>query len=239
MLEYNHDNAAATTPCFTFFAKVFEYFNVMLALSMGRRPLRTSSGDHIADFSEGIDPVFGYAGSLWPLMHRLANLVGRIRQGEDVATTAEEVQLLAHSLQEWSIDSCSSTVAYLEAMVQIARAFKFCGLLVLRAAMSSSSTTAAAAPEEESDIYRCALDCLLRVCVLSTPMATLTWPLYVVGQLAVSPGDRTIVLHIFSQFLNRHHMQVVNGAKNAVTAHWGQDLSDGMSWKSPMAVLLG
>ena len=62
-------------------------------------------------------------------------------------------------------------------------------------------------------------------------MATLTWPLYVVGRLATSSGDQTVILQIFSQFLNRHHMKVVDGAGNAAMAHWGEDHSARMDFE--------
>lgn len=205
----------------------------MLALSMGQRPLLIS-GDHGPNVTDRMDTVFGCTGRLWPLMHRLADIVRRTREGEDMTREAE---LLATGLEAWSIDSSPCADAYLEAMVQIAQAYRFCGLLVLRTVILSDVGSSVVA-DRDREIYRAAFDCVLRVCVLSTPMATLTWPLYVVGKLATSMSDRTVIMHIFEQFLEKHHMKVVDGARNAVKAYWGQR-SRGQDWQHLAPVLLG
>jgi hypothetical protein len=202
----------------------------MLALSMGQRPLLIC-GDDCPKFTNRMDTVFGCTGRLWPLMHRLADIIGRIREGEDMT---HEAVVLATSLEVWSIHSSRSADAYLEAMVQIAKAYKFCGLPVLLSISGESST----ATERYWQIYQPAFDSVLRVCVLSTPMATLTWPLYVAGKLATSMSDCTAIMHIFEQFREKHHMMVVDGARNAVKAYW--DRGSGEMDRQPSApVLLG
>lgn len=230
LLDYQRDTPE--TPCFAFFCKVFQYFNVMLALSMETRPLLINSS-HDSIFTDNLDTVFGCTGRLWPLMHRLADIVGRLREGEDMTHEAED---LAASLEAWSIETPPTADAYLEAMFQIARAYKYCGLLILRTILCGNCPSEATGRDRE--IYRAAFDSVLRVCVLSTPMSTLTWPLYVVGKLATSTSDRTVIMHIFSQFLEKHHMKVVEGARNAVEAYWGQGERD-TNWESPAPVLLG
>lgn len=167
-------------------------------------------------------------------MHRLADIVGRAKEGENMTREAE---VLATGLEACAIDSSPSADAYLEAMVQIAQAYRFCGLLVLRTAILSDVGSSEVTGRDR-EIYRAAFESVLRVCVLSTPMATLTWPLYVVGKLAKSASDRTVIMHIFEQFLEKHNMKVVDGARNAVKAYWGQG-SRGMDWQPPAPVLLG
>jgi hypothetical protein len=217
-------------PFFSFFRKIFQYFNVMLALSLERRPLQIN-GDPGPDFTDHMDTVFGCTATLWPLMHRLADLIGRACLGGDISN---ESKILMDRLHSWSIESSPSTDAYTEAMVQIARSYKYCGLLMLRQAGASEAPEYSTLQDEQ--IYRSAFDSVLRVCVLSLPMATLTWPLYVVGKLASSTSDRTVILHIFSQFLEKHHMMVVDGARAAVQAHW-QEPQPG--WQQSAPVLLG
>lgn len=209
----------------------------MLALSLGRQPL-VIFGVHGPEFTDSIDTVFGCAGRLWPLMHRLADLIGRVRLGED---GREEAQSLIGSLQVWSIESAPSADAYMEAMVQIARAYKFSGILMLRMMISSTdpSVEHGMLSPQDQELYHSAFDSVLRVCVLSMPMATLTWPLYIVGRLAGSTSDRTVIMHIFSQFLEKHHMKVVDGARKAVWSYWGEGMSQKQNWKSLPSVLLG
>ena len=211
----------------------------MLALSMGQRPLLIT-GQIGPEYTEKIDTIFGCAGRLWPLMHRLADLLGRAQLGEDVSL---EAQSLIDTLQSCPIESSPSTDAYMEAMVQIANAYRFCGILMLRTAGPGVASTPGGELEilraEDQDLYKSAFDCVLRVCVLSTPMATLTWPLYVVGKLASSVSDRTLILHIFSQFLEKHHMMVVDGARTAVQSHWNEGLAQGSQPSNLAPVLLG
>jgi hypothetical protein len=235
LLEYQDETV--DNSCLLFFRKIFQYFNVMLALSLGRQPL-VVSGVHGPDFIDRIDTVFGCAGRLWPLMHRLADLIGRIRLGEDGTEGAES---LIGSLQVWSIESSQSSDAYMEAMLQIARAYKFCGILMLRMIIASADPHPdhALLNSRDQELYRSAFDSVLRVCVLSAPMATLTWPLYIVGRLAGSTSDRTVIMHIFSQFLEKHHMKVVDGARKAVWSCWGEGMSERRNWKSLPPVLLG
>ncbi|CAI7640119.1 unnamed protein product [Penicillium pancosmium] len=235
LLEYQDETVDGS--CLLFFRKVFQYFNVMLALSLGRQPL-VICGVHGPEFTDRIDTVFGCAGRLWPLMHRLADLIGRIRLGED---GREEAQSLIGSLQVWSIESSQSSDAYMEAMVQIARAYKFCGILMLRMIIISADPDPdhGLLNSQDQELYRSAFDSVLRVCVLSTPMATLTWPLYIVGRLAGSTSDRTVIMHIFSQFLEKHHMKVVDGARKAVWSYWGEGILERRNWKSLPPVLLG
>ncbi|KAJ5100599.1 fungal specific transcription factor domain-containing protein [Penicillium angulare] len=185
-----------------------------------------------------MDTVFGCTGRLWPLMHRLADILGRAHLGEDMR---RESQQLMDSLQAWSIESSPDPDAYLEAMVQIAHAYKYSGILMLRAAIprDENDIRYEYVRSQDQEIYRLAFDSVLRVCVLSTPMATLTWPLYVVGRMATSASDRTLILHIFSQFKEKHHMMVVDGAKNAVQNHWNEGLPQWSQSCNQAPVLLG
>jgi hypothetical protein len=221
------------------FLKLFHYFNVMLAMSIGRQPLELSVTNE-PYFTEQIDPIFGCAGSLWPLMHSLADIISRSQAGQGMRAPARALKV---SLKTWSIEPTGTTEAYLETLVQIAQAYKFCGLLSLRmlkpGITSDDVNEVSSNINADHDLYQAAFGSLLRVGVLSTTMATAVWPLYVVGKLASSTGDRTIILHIFSQCLMMHNMKVVEGARNAVAAHWGAEYSIGINGEKLAAVLIG
>ncbi|KAJ5754159.1 fungal specific transcription factor domain-containing protein [Penicillium nucicola] len=211
----------------------------MFAMSMGRPPLELNTINE-PDFTEQFDPIFGCAGTLWPLMHNLAHIISRSQTGQDMTVPAKA---LKHSLQTWSIESTGITEAYFETLVQIANAYKYCGLLALRMmnldAAATDDNEMSSGIDLEQDLYQSAFGSLLRVGVLSTTMATSVWPLYVVGKLARSSSDRTVILHIFSQCSLIHNMKVVEGAKNAVMAYWGADHSAGINGGNLIPVLIG
>ena len=78
------DRSIFQRPHFTFFLKVLEYFNVMLALPLGRQPLELNINNqpettHLVD---PVDPVFGCTSSLWSLMHEPADVISRAQAGE-------------------------------------------------------------------------------------------------------------------------------------------------------------
>ena len=214
----------------------------MLALSLGQKPLALSipfPHDQAQQLGQP-DPVFGCSSSLWPLMHELADVVSRSQAGENMD---ERARILQYHLRSWSLESVGTSESYFEAMIQIAQAYKFCGLLTLRMAIPSifygDDHDISSPASADHDIYQSAFNSVLRVCVLSTPMATLTWPLYIVGRLAASNGDRTVIMHIFSQFLQKHHMKVVDGARLAVMASWEEGKLPRMGTSSSTPILLG
>ncbi|KAL3965312.1 hypothetical protein ACCO45_002316 [Purpureocillium lilacinum] len=72
------------------------------------------------------------------------------------------------------------------------------------------------------ETYRRAFDSLLRVCVLSGTMSTLTWPLYTVALQARSASDRTLVEQVFVRLQQRQNMRVVEDARRSAATHWGR-----------------
>ena len=204
----------------------------MIALSLHENPLVLSHCPH--EPSTGVDETFGLAGSLWPMIHSLAAILASKKRGADVE---QEAQLLEIQLRSWSIerikDAVDETHVNQEAMLQIARAYKYSSLLTLYSTMPQFEDR----EDVLQDTYRQAFDSLLRVCALSGTMSTLTWPLYTVALLARSMGDRTIVRHIFSKLIDRQHMKIVEEARDSAIRHW--DKTREIQDKDNVAILLG
>lgn len=217
----------------------------MVSLSLREAPLG-SINCPLEDYT-GVDGTFGLVGSLWPMMESLAKILARKDCGE-VAT--EQAKRLETQLHSWSIERAKETVdendVNQEAILQIANAYKYSCLLTLysnpislEAFGENYGHDLPLKPRELlQHVYQQAFDSLLRACVLSGPMSTLTWPLYTVGMHAKSTGDKTIVKHIFSMLNERQHMKVVEAARDSVTRHW--DMASTSSYGSgTTAVLFG
>jgi hypothetical protein len=211
-----------------FLQKIFTYFDVMIALSLNESPLFLLN--HPPPVQSGVDDTFGLAGSLWPLMYRLADLLAKLRRGEAVAANATELECV---LWSWTTEHRASPApatkhdANWQAMVQIALSYKYTGLLALYKSglcHSSDETHLKKMATGFYSAYRPALDSLLRVCVLSGSMCTLTWPLYTVAMNADSDSDRTLLCQIFDKFHERQHMRVVLDAKEKVSQHWDSQM---------------
>ncbi len=201
------------TPCFSFLCKIFQYFDVTVSLSLHERPLGTL--DSPIDNLSGIDGTFGLVGTLWPKMHMLADILARSHDGGEVMDDVEnlEKELLLWAPKEPQGSAASGNDVYQQAMVYIAKAYKYCGLLTLYSRIM---------PHREllEQTYKQAFDSLLRVSVLSGPMSTVMWPLYTVAMLASTAADKTITQHIYSKLNDRQHMKVVEAASENVSRHW-------------------
>ena len=222
ILDANPISTASESRRASFLYKAFQYFDVMTALSLHEQPLLAAS---IAGTETGeIDEIFGLAGSLWPMMHALADLIARRRSGQDVTA---EAALLEQRLSSWSFNRNSgSTDVDEEAMLQIAQTYRHSGLLTLHSGslLEDGSTLQRQRIEET---HRAAIDSLLRVCVLSGTMSTLTWPLFTVAMSSTSASDRIVLQHVFSKLLERQHMKVVEGARDKILETWTSEGSSG------------
>ena len=204
---------------FRFLLKTFQYFDVMVALSLHECPLLACVPISI-DTSQ-IDETFGLIGSIWPIMHNLATLLARHKYGEDVT---HEALVLEQDLISWPIDLANSTYDRdEEAMMQIAQTYKFSGLLTLYTGLDVPTTN----KERVVAVQRAAIDSLLRVCVLSGTMSTLTWPLFTVAMSSTAASDKVILQHVFSKLLERQNMKVVEGARDKILQIWTTKSLDG------------
>ena len=224
-----------------FFAKIFHYFDVMIALSLGQAPIGGAYCGQLT--SETVDEIFGFTTTLWPLMYRLANVLTAREEEEEEATTDTRDSIdsiaLAKELSEWrtnQVDEQSSADDDLnvveETTSQIANAYRFSALLVLYTDIFPLSS-----PDVLQLVYRQALDSLLRTAALDGPTSTLVWPLFTVGRLAQSSSDRTILRHMFSRVYNRHRMKIVEMASSRMRLQWNS--GDGLVHSSSAPVFFG
>ena len=190
----------------------------MVALSLHERPLLQSAPDTIG--TGWVDETFGLVGSLWPMMHSLADLLARRKHGEDITN---EAMVLEQKLQSWAIDTPGGNGDVdEEAMMQIAQTYKYSALLTLY----TGCLVPNANQEQVTRTQRAAIDSLLRVCVLSGTMSTLTWPLFTVAMSSTSASDKVVLQHVFSKLLERQHMKVVEGARDKILQTWDRKLLD-------------
>lgn len=233
------------TECFRFLYKIFQYFDVMVSLSLREQPLGHLATD--IEVYPGIDGTFGLLGTFWPFMQKLADVLARESAGKDAWL---DVEILIHQLQAWCPEETHNALdegdTDHQAMLQIARAYKYSSLLTLYTRTRTSRSYGGDEIAQDDDFngdreriqktYRQALDSLLRTCVLSGPMSTLVWPLYTVALRADSTGDKTITQHIFSKLNERQHMQVVKAASDSVKRSWDQTASQR---ENAVGILLG
>ena len=205
---------------FRFLLKAFQYFDVMVALSLHECPLLPCLPNSI-DTAQ-VDETFGLMGSIWPIMHNLATLLARRKHGEDVTS---EALILEQNFLSWSINlSNSGYDAHEEAMIQIAQTYKYGGLLTLYTGLHVPSAN----QEHVTATQRAALDSLLRVCVLSGTMSTLTWPLFTVAMSSTSASDKVVLQHVFSKLLEHQNMKVVEGARDKIIETWSTKSLNGV-----------
>ena len=209
IFEANAHLADLGTSRCRFLLKAFQYFDVMVALSLHERPLLSPSPVPVS--TGQVDETFGLVGSLWPMMHHLADLLARHKSGEEITS---EAVLLEQSLQSWSVNFSGGSDE--EAMMQIAQTYKYSGLLTLYTGLHLPTVS----QEQVVATQRAAIDSLLRVCVLSGTMSTLTWPLFTVAMSSTSASDKVVLQHVFSKLLERQHMKVVEGARDKIIQTW-------------------
>jgi hypothetical protein len=100
------NNGTATDPTGVFLERAFRFYDVIAALSFGTAPLSSAPGtNYLAPFPpldsggatsplNSVDTLLGMATSLWPIIHRLSNLLA-LKDQLDVAVANEEVSKVA------------------------------------------------------------------------------------------------------------------------------------------------
>ncbi|RSL64317.1 hypothetical protein CEP54_004758 [Fusarium duplospermum] len=109
-------NEAATDPTGIFLERAFRFYDVIAALSFGTAPLGSAPGanyltpfpplDSGGDMSplNSVDTLLGMATSLWPIIHRLSNLLA-LKDQLDAAVTNGEVNKVAVLRTEFEISA--------------------------------------------------------------------------------------------------------------------------------------
>ena len=227
LVEQRRASSNADSTAFRFLLKTCQYFDIMVALSLRERPLAFPA--EADESAPGVDGIFGLLGTFWPLMQTLAEVMAISNQCVDKFNT---VKALIQQLKSWRLEAALPVLDERDVdhqtMLQIAKAYKNCSLLTLLKYTSQSVSghhkTCSEDDHVEQEIsttYREVLDSL-RACVLSGPMSTLVWPLYMVGISAESDADKTITQHIFAKLNERQHMKVVECASRTVERAWNR-----------------
>ncbi|KAL6357360.1 hypothetical protein LRP88_07519 [Fusarium phalaenopsidis] len=109
-------NETATDPTGIFLERAFRFYDVIAALSFGTAPLGSAPGanyltpfpplDSGGDMSplNSVDTLLGMATSLWPIIHRLSNLLA-LKDQLDAAVTNGEVSKVAVLRTEFEISA--------------------------------------------------------------------------------------------------------------------------------------
>lgn len=171
-----------------------------------------------------VDYIFGLTSPLWPAMETLARLISQNQLEQDVVEEAERLERHLHSIAiavESENDPTTMHNTDLEAMRQIAVAYKNSALLTLYKRFLLPHD--ARYWPQFQNAYTSALDALLRICLLSGPMSTMTWPLYTVASCAESRSDRIALQGMFDKVFHRQQANVLQGARDAVQQKWQQD----------------
>lgn len=208
-----------------FLSKLFMYFDIMVAFSLREPPLCNWTSNPYASILtslHGVDPSFGLAGSMWPSLYHLAELVARKESSPSVASEAQDLALDLLSQKDYypdkPPDSPLTDDSY-ESLVQIAHSLRYSALLVIYTDLMDGDESVP--PDSIRSTYDAALHALLRASVLhSDAMLTTLWPLHTVGMRATSSGDRIIIRRIFEKLKVTQNMKCVDIAWEQVKKSW-------------------
>lgn len=200
---------------------------MIVAFSLQQRPLGFVSGlsKDVQGASE-VDAVYGLTKSLWPKLETLAKLrASELRH----TATHEQLEECEASLINWDVEwpmlqiTGQEDQAEQEAVLQIARLHKYSALTILYSDFEDAFSIIRGPSrfqDRRAAVYQRALESLLRVCVLSTTVSTVLWPLYVVSMQAQSANDRVLLDKVFSRVLERQSMKVVSAARDTILQRW-------------------
>ena len=204
----------------------------MSALSSGRAPIEGSllptpnmnlSPTHDPYPTASVDPIFGLTGNLWPIMHRLAELVDMKREITEQSHSRESVMNLQCDLdsraanvelflQRWRPElppprspESSPGDSHLQSMLSHAEACKQAALIHLHAEVYGHPSTALQiqVPVKQT------LQACLRVLMFAGSAKGLFWPLFTAAVHAVDQIDMEVARTCFSQLEKRQCMQSI------------------------------
>jgi hypothetical protein len=224
-----------------FVVKTLQYFDAVIALSLGQPRVRfdvagLDGWEAIYPYTE-MDEIFGLARSLWEVVEDLTDLLAQPElHSEEAISQAQQLEARLQCWEPATLLGNEADAVVEEAMAQIAHSQKYSALLTLYAAIPQLTPCDREDPSQRGrpqhykqpqEVYRNALESLLRVCVLSGPMSTLTWALYTVSTVAESASDRTILQCVFAKLAEQQHMNVVQSAMEEVQRRWQGGNRDG------------
>ncbi len=188
----------------------------------------------------GVDTVFGFTADLWPLVHRLTQLL-EMRKELDVSASASSDHAAATAqrsefesscasvelaLHQWApqllpgamsaVDASPAEDARTQSILSHAEATRHAALVFLARNVQRQprSSQRVQAPAKHG------LQACLRVVVFGGPMSALLWPLWQGACEALDEVDRNVARTVFRHFESRQGMQNIVHAWQIVEELW-------------------
>ncbi|KAI0550399.1 hypothetical protein F4679DRAFT_594822 [Xylaria curta] len=252
-------NQELLTPVGLFLERAFGFYDVITALSLGTPPLSTapSAGGLLpvppldappASPLTNVDTLLGMATTLWPIMHRLSNLLftkkeledaQRMKQASKVAVLRTEFettsQAIEAALTQWKPClppniTIQDDVLVLKGVVgeEIPETARLQSILHNALAYRHSAfvylyrTIYGYAPKHE--LVQQHSHSALHHCVQTTaargPMSALLWPLFAAACEAIDAKDRELARKAFSEIEQRQGMTNIQEAWRIIQEVW-------------------
>ncbi|KAF7558453.1 hypothetical protein G7046_g5698 [Stylonectria norvegica] len=251
------NNEVATDPTGVFLERAFRFYDVIAALSFGTAPISTAPGaSYLTPFppldSSGassplgsVDTLLGMATSLWPIIHRLSNLLV-LKDQLDAAVTHGELSKVAvlrtefentasaieTALEDWhpmlppdsplaqdpeglTADKATERVR-LQSILNNALAYRHSAFVYLyRTIYSYPRSHALVQRHTHVSLTHC-----VGTVNNAGPMGALLWPLFVSACEAISQGDRELARQAFVALDRRQGMMNIGRAWCIVQEVW-------------------
>ncbi|KAK7421567.1 hypothetical protein QQZ08_009912 [Neonectria magnoliae] len=270
------NNEAANDPTGIFLERAFRFYDVIAALSFGTAPLSSAPGaSYLTPFPPldsggasspfgSVDTLLGMATSLWPIIHRLSNLLS-VKDQLDCAVTHGELSKVAvlrtefdvtassieSALKEWTPglppDSVltqdpedltteqSAERGRLQSILNNALAYRHSAFVYLYRTIYSYPRTH---PLVQRHTHVSLTHCVGTVSNAG-PMGALLWPLFVAACEATSLGDRDLAQQTFVAIDRRQGMTNIQRAWCIVQEVWKRADKAEMLQQQEEAMLMG
>ncbi|KAF0645115.1 hypothetical protein FPSE5266_09753 [Fusarium pseudograminearum] len=270
------NNGTATDPTGVFLERAFRFYDVIAALSFGTAPLSSAPGtNYLAPFPpldsggatsplNSVDTLLGMATSLWPIIHRLSNLLA-LKDQLDVAVANAEVSKVAvlrtefetsataieTALEDWHPVLPENSVlnqnpeelspeqsterSRLQSILSNALSYRHSAFVYLYRTIYSY-------PRRHPLVQRHA-HISLSHCVGTVsntgPMSALLWPLFVAACEATTLSDRDLARQTFIAINRRQGMTNIDRAWTIVQEVWRRADKTDMMQQQEEAMMMG
>ncbi|KAF5680584.1 transcriptional regulatory protein pro-1 [Fusarium heterosporum] len=270
------NNGTATDPTGIFLERAFRFYDVIAALSFGTAPLSSAPGtNYLAPFPpldsggatspiNSVDTLLGMATSLWPVIHRLSNLLA-LKDQLDVAVANEEASKIAvlrtefeasataieSALEDWHPVLPENSVlsqnpeelspeqsterSRLQSILSNALSYRHSAFVYLYRTIYNY-------PRRHPLVQRHAHISLTH-CVGTVsntgPMSALLWPLFVAACEATTLSDRDLARQTFIAINRRQGMTNIDRAWTIVQEVWRRADEEDMLQQQEEAMMMG
>ncbi|KAI6756782.1 hypothetical protein HG530_011380 [Fusarium avenaceum] len=270
------NNGTATDPTGIFLERAFRFYDVIAALSFGTAPLSSAPGtNYLAPFPpldsggatsplNSVDTLLGMATSLWPVIHRLSNLLA-LKDQLDVAVANEEASKVAvlrsefetsataieAALEEWhpvlpenSIlnqnpeelsPEQSTERSRLQSILSNALSYRHSAFVYLYRTIYSYPRRH---PLVQRHTHISLTHCVGTVSNTG-PMSALLWPLFVAACEATTLSDRDLARQTFIAINRRQGMTNIDRAWTIVQEVWRRADKADMVQQQEEAIMMG